>query len=235
MRGFSLRTPSNGHGPPRGTNTNLASVVSARDLSNDFISARVRIFGLRSARSKNDPLRRSNRDVTQRLRKVSMLGRRIMAATAPSSAITKASASERRSAGTVEPSHNTKPRSGRIRSLICVSRRLKLSRRRAAFEAPGKMTYPRHEFCHFLTKGASPLREINSLAEGLAGGGKKLDLFDTSRFCRGIMGKVFPGLLMAVIHERPEHEAAGRQHHRLGDGADNHVIRGEVHNRCGCS
>ena len=55
---------------------------------------------------------------TQRLRNVSMLGRRSIAATAPSSAMTKASASELRSAGTVEPSHNTKPRSGRIRSLI---------------------------------------------------------------------------------------------------------------------
>src|ERR1700744_2497651 len=201
MRGFSLRTPSSGHGPPRGTNTNLASAASARGLLKDFISTRVRIFGLRAARSKNDPLRRSNRDVTQRLRKVSMLGRRIIAATAPSSAMTKASASEERSAGTVEPAHNSKARSGRSR--------LKLSRRRAAFEAPGKMTYPRDEFRHSLSKGASLFREINSLAECLNGRGKKFDLFDRSRFCRGIIGKVFPGLLMAVIHERPEHEAGG--------------------------
>ena len=62
-----------------------------------------------------------------------MFGRRIIAATAPSSAITNANASAERSAGTVEPSHSTKPRSGRMRSLMWVRKRLKVSRRRAAF------------------------------------------------------------------------------------------------------
>ena len=69
--------------PPRGTNRNFAAVASARRLSRDFISVLVRALGRRAARSKKDPLRRSNREVTQRLRKVSTLGRRIIAATAP--------------------------------------------------------------------------------------------------------------------------------------------------------
>ena len=61
-----------------------------------------------------------------------MPGRRIIAATAPSSAMMNANASAGRSAGTVEPSHSTKPISGKMHSLTWVRKRLKVSRRRAA-------------------------------------------------------------------------------------------------------
>ena len=79
----------------------------------------------------------SIRAVTQRLKNVSAFGRRSMAATTPSSAKTMASAFEGRSAGTVDPSHSTKPKPNEASSRMLASSRLKLSSRRTAFPFAG--------------------------------------------------------------------------------------------------
>ncbi len=66
---------------------------------------------------------------------VSIRGRRTNAAIAPSSAMRMANAPGARSAGTVDPSHSTKPTSSPIRSRACASTCLKFARRVSALNA----------------------------------------------------------------------------------------------------
>ena len=122
----------------RAARTGISVRSSAPDACRDVCgSPWSAVSGWRARKSKITPLRMSIRAVTQRLRNVSAFGRRSIAATTPSSAKAMASASGGRSAGTVEPSHSTKPKSSDRSSRTWASSRLKLSSRRAALPFAG--------------------------------------------------------------------------------------------------